>query len=315
MTTSLASPVPPHAAGRTLLDWLASRFTYHDATAWGAELLAGRVRRNGAVAAADDRLQAGDRIAYTPAPPPPQPDLRLPILHDDADLVAVDKPPHLAAHRDGAFGRNVLLPELERRLGAASALQLVHRLDRETSGVLLLARHAAAVRAVQQQFASGQVGKRYVALVRGRVRDDAFVIDAPIGPAGGAIAHQRAVLPAAARHARPARTDGRVLERFAAHTLVELTPHTGRTHQLRVHLAHLGHPIEGDVLYGEPADRYRAFTAHLKAGGDPRWPGQRPAGRHLLHAQRLSLRHPRTGAELVLEAAPPPDFTATALLG
>ncbi|MBL8729517.1 MAG: hypothetical protein JNM25_13875, partial [Planctomycetes bacterium] len=133
-----------------------------------------------------------------------------------------------------------------------------------------------------------------------------------IGPAGGSIAARRAVLPLGARGSKPARSECRVVQRFAAATLLEVTPRTGRTHQIRVHLAHVGHPLVGDVLYGDGDARYLQFVQHLKAGGDPRWPDGRAAGRHLLHAHRLSLRHPRTGAALVLEAPPPADFTAAA---
>jgi len=299
-------------ASATTLDWLVQRFTYFDAAGWREHVAAGRVQRNGVRAHADDLLQAGDRITFTPAPPPPRPELVLTILHDDGDLVAVDKPPHLVAHRDGAFVHNTFLHELERRCAAVAPLHLVHRLDRETSGVLVLARHADAVRALQAQFAAGIVDKRYLALVHGNVHDDSFVVDAPIGPAGGHVAARRAVLASAARGSKAARTECRVRERFAAHTLLEVTPRTGRTHQIRVHLAHIGHAIVGDVLYGEPEARYLQFVQHLKAGGDPRWPGERPAGRHLLHAHRLLLRHPRTGAALALAAPPPADLTAAA---
>ncbi|MBL8728121.1 MAG: hypothetical protein JNM25_06805, partial [Planctomycetes bacterium] len=195
MSSSLQSRVPPTAAGSTALDWLAERFTYFDAAGWREHFAVGRVQKNGERAHPDDVLRAGDHVTFTPAPPPPRPELVLPILHDDADLVAVDKPPHLVAHRDGAFVQNTFLHELERRCAATAPLHLVHRLDRETTGVLLLARHAEAVRALQPQFAAGLVEKRYLALVQGVVADDAFRIDAAIGPAGGAIAARRAVLP------------------------------------------------------------------------------------------------------------------------
>jgi RluA family pseudouridine synthase len=311
VATSLQSSIPPGAAGTRTIDWLAQRFTYFDAAGWREHFAAGRIQRNGERARVDDVLQAGDRLVFTPVAPAPRPELSLTILHDDADLVAVDKPPHLVAHREGAFGHNTFLPELERRVGAVAPLHLLHRLDRETSGVLLLARHADAVRALQPQFADGTIEKRYLALVHGRVAAATFTIDAPIGPAGGAIAARRAVAPHTPG-AKPARTDVAVRERFAAHTLLDVTPRTGRTHQIRVHLAHAGHAIVGDVLYGDSEARYLAFVQHLKAGGDPRWPGERPAGRHLLHAHSLSLRHPRTGAPLVLQAPPPADFTAEA---
>ncbi|MBL9077729.1 MAG: RluA family pseudouridine synthase [Planctomycetes bacterium] len=308
--TELRSRAPADAAGAPLCDWLARRFTYFDAAGWRAQLAAGRVQLDGRVAAGDERLGAGAEVVFTPAAAAPSGRPAPAVLFEDAWLVAVDKPAHAVAHRDGAFVQHTFLHDLERQLGAASPLHLVHRLDRETSGVLLLAREPATVTAVQAQFTAGQVEKRYLALVRGVVADDAVVIDAPIGSAGSAIRHRQAVLAAGTRGARSARTELRVVERFAEHTLVALTPRTGRTHQLRVHLAHLGHAIEGDVLYGEDEACYLAFTAHLKQGGDPRWPAGRKAGRQLLHAQQLALRHPRSGAALVLEATPPAEFLA-----
>ena len=311
VTQELRSRAPTDAAGTALRDWLAQRFTYFDATGWRAQLAAGRVRLDGVVANGDEALRAGAEIVFTPAAAA-EPALAVPILFADERLVAVDKPAHAVAHRDGAFVQNTFLRALEARVGAVAPLQFAHRLDRETSGVLLLARDAATARELQVRFATGAVTKRYVALVRGVVATATFAIDAPIGPEGGALRYRRAVLPAGARGAKAARTEVRVLQRFAVHTLVELVPHTGRTHQLRVHLAHAGHPIEGDVLYGGDETRHAAFVAHRKQGGDPRWLEERPAGRHLLHAGRLSLPHPWSGDELTLVAPLPPGFLAVA---
>ncbi len=310
MGNVLQSRVPATADGALLVDWLAARFTYFDAAAWRAQITAGRVLRNREPANVQDELRAGDHVAFEPAPAPAA-DVPIRILHADDDLVAVDKPPRLVAHRDGAFVQNTFLHALEQRIGAASPLHLVHRLDRETSGVLLLARSANVVAELQRQFTDGGVTKEYVALVHGRVGADRFTVDAPIGPAGGAVAARRAVVAADTRDARAAVTEAEVISRFVDHTLLRVRPRTGRTHQIRVHLDHAGHPLVGDKLYGQRDARYLDYVQHLKAGGDPSWPGQLLAGRQMLHASRLQLRHPRHGGELVLAAPTPADLQAT----
>jgi 23S rRNA pseudouridine1911/1915/1917 synthase len=318
----LESCVPARAAGTPLLAWLAARFSYLDADGWERELAAGRVQRNGGRAAAADLVARHDRIAWRPPPAPPRADVGQMLLHVDPDFAVVDKPPHLVCHRAGAFAQNLFLPDLAARLasdGHGDWLEPVHRLDRGTSGVLLLARSAAAARALQQQFGRSAVAKEYRAVVHGVVAADAFAIDAPIGrdPAS-AIAARRAVLPADAPGARPARTEVAVVERFAAHTLLAVVPRTGRTHQIRVHLLHCGHPVVGDELYGRSDAEYRASVAHRKGfgpgtNGCPGAAGE-PNGeqRQLLHSARLCFAHPRTGAALSFAAPVPADFAAFA---
>lgn len=308
MGNSLRITAPPDAADRALLTWLTARFRYLDEPAWRREIAAGRLRRNGAIATADDRLAAGDEIVYLP-PETPWTGPPVPIVVDDPDFVVVDKPAHAVAHAASAFGDRAFADDVARRCGATT-LHFVHRLDRETSGLLLLGKHAAAVRPLQAAFAAGAVRKEYLAVVRGRVGPDAFPIDAPIGRAGdSAIEVRRAAGPAAV-DTRPARTDVTVLERFAAHTLVRCLPHTGRTHQLRVHLAHVGHPLAGDPLYGRTDAEYLAYVAHRKAGGGPAWPGRGGPDRHLLHAAHLAFPHPRSGAVVARTCEPPADFAA-----
>jgi len=218
-TPVLESCVPAEAAGTRLCAWLASRFTYLDAEGWARELAAGRVQRNGERADGADVVAAHDRVAWRPPPAPRHADVGQMLLHVDPDFAVVDKPPHLVCHRAGAFLQHLFVPDLGALLagdGHGGWLEPVHRLDRETSGVLLLARSPAAARALQQQFERGEVGKEYRAVVHGVVAADAFAVDAPIGrdPAG-ANAVRRAVLPADAPGARPARTEVAVLERFA----------------------------------------------------------------------------------------------------
>lgn len=308
----LQSRTPPEARGLTLATWLARRFSYLDEAAWRTEIAAGRVVRNGEQAGADDVLAAGDAIAYRPAPAAPRAGASVDVVHDDPDFCVVDKPPFLVVQHAGAFAQNTFVPELAARFaarGEAVTLEPVHRLDRETSGLLLLAKNPAAARALQQQFEQGLVGKEYRAIVHGIVASDAQIVDAKIGrDPRSRIAVRRAVVAADAPRAQAARTAITVVQRFAAHSVVGCVPHTGRTHQLRVHLAHIGHPIVGDKLYGRSDDEYEAYVRHMKQNGDPAWDGRLGAPRHMLHACRLSLAHPRTGARLAWELPDPPDW-------
>ena len=304
MVASLQSHVPAAAAGQSLLDWLVARFPYHDADGWRAALARGAVRRNGAVAAAGDVLAAGDQIAYaTAASPAAEPDVA--VLHADADVVVVDKPAGLVVQHASSWPGRTFLARLATRfppVADAERLEPVHRLDRSTSGVLLLARHAAATTRWSQAFAASAVEKCYLALVQGVPTADAWHIDAAIGPAIGATARaRRATYPAGTPGAQPASTWVEVVERLPAHALVRLRPRTGRTHQLRVHLAAAGHPIVGDPLYGATDAAFLAWVAARRAE-EPLPAGSPP--RTLLHAESLA------GLGWRWSAPPPPDFVA-----
>jgi len=242
------------------------------------------------------RVRRGQRVAVRLRPPEPsslRPEtLALDVVYEDADLLVINKPAGLTVHpgagRPGGTLANALIariPELA-ALGEGLRPGIVHRLDKDTSGLLVVARSPRALTSLRAQIASRSASRTYLALVRGRPRSREGTIDAPIGR------HPRhrtkmAVVPSG----RPAVTRYRVVETFARHTLVEATLHTGRTHQIRVHFAHLGHPVEGDPVYGR--------------GGE-----DLGIGRQALHAWRLRIRHPAGGADLAFEAAPPPDFAS-----
>lgn len=249
-------------------------------------------------------LQAGERLELElpqleggeiEMPPPP------PVLYQDADIVAYDKPSGLLAHPSGgtfAYG----LINLAREAFPGEALHLLHRLDRETSGVSLLARSELANVSVKQAFKEREVLKTYHAIVRGRVPWDQQDVDAPIGSIPGSIIR---IKQAVVSGGQPARTEVRVLARFPRLTLVSCRPHTGRTHQIRVHLEHLGFPILGDRLYGQEPD---VFLGLLEGHPVSRLRQRLGHPRHCLHARALHLRHPRSGEVLSLRAPMPPDM-------
>src|SRR5690606_18142881 len=183
--------------------------------------------------------------------------------------------------------------------------------DRETSGLCVLARDRGSARALQEQLARGGFDKTYLALVRGRVADEAMELDAAIGrDLASPISIRRAVVDPAQPDAAAAVTALRCIARGAEATLLECRPRTGRTHQIRVHLAHLGHPLVGDRLYGRSDDEFLAWVRHVKAGGDPAWPGVADAPRQMLHASALEFDRPAGGQRLRFTAALPADFLA-----
>jgi 23S rRNA pseudouridine1911/1915/1917 synthase len=304
---TLSTRVPRRSAGRSLIAFLLERFPYQDEAQWRAAIERGDLTVEGKPATAERRLAPGEAVAYRKLHrEPPAPSI-VPILREDEALIAADKPAGLPVHADGAFVARTAIAILRAQVGAP--LHTVHRLDRETSGVLLVAKTAVASRTLHEQFARGRVEKIYVGLVEGLVEASAFTIDAPIGrdPASS-VAVRRAVVAATSPGAGAAATDVRVLVRAAGRTLVELRPRTGRTHQLRVHLASIGHPVVGDKLYGRSDADHLAWIAHVKAGGDPAFGGRFGAARHMLHASRLAVSHPATGTRTEVCAPWPQDL-------
>jgi len=302
----LRSRVPGKSAGQPLGDYLAGRFRYHDRDAWAAHVTAGRVLVDGRSAHADDPVRAGAEVLYRKVHREPWVDDRIRVLHTDPDLVVVDKPAHLPMHADGPFVRHTLIHLLRTAHDFPDA-RVVHRLDRETSGVVVLPRTRRASRAVQEQFRAGTVEKLYLTVVAGRVEEH-FHCDRPIGhSATSRIALRRSAAPDAVEP-RPAFTRFAVVEHGPAATLLRCQPTTGRTHQIRVHLENCGHPVLGDKLYGRPDDDYLAFVHRMKAGGDPRAGPDDAPDRQLLHACSLEFDHPATGERVRYEAGAPPSF-------
>ncbi|MBX3643709.1 MAG: RluA family pseudouridine synthase [Rubrivivax sp.] len=267
----------------------------------------GEVRVNKGRAAADTRVQAGDDVRVPPLrlperAPPSVPPREFDLLYEDDWLLAIDKPAGVAVHGGSGVSFGVV-EQLRRARPKAPFLELVHRLDRETSGVLLLAKKRSALTALQDQFRARDTGKTYAALVRGDWPDKLKLIDVPLHkflkPDG-----ERRVRTAAADDPQAKRsiTLVRVAQRLAGFTLLDVSIKTGRTHQIRVHLAHAGHPIVGDDKYGD-------FEFNKSLARGEAVPGQRYDGM-FLHARRLAFQHPASGERLELQAPLPAACSA-----
>jgi 23S rRNA pseudouridine1911/1915/1917 synthase len=306
----LRSRVPPWADGLPLLDYLTRRFPYLDRPAWTAQMLIGALQCNGAMPPPTARVRTGDEVAYRRQVDEPYADTGVEVLFSDDDLVAAVKPAHLPSHADGPFVLHTFVQVLRQRTGRPD-LCLVHRLDRETSGVMVAAASPLARRELERSFRSSAVAKVYLAVVHGTAAFERATVDAPIGRASGsAVTIRRAVVAADAADARPARTDFTVVARGQGRTLLRCEPRTGRTHQIRVHLEHLHHPLVGDRLYGKPDTVYLDFVAAMKRRVDPRQLPIDGVDRHLLHAAELRLPHPRHGGEVCFTAPSPPVLAA-----
>jgi len=250
------------------------------------------VRVNGLPADPADRVVAGAVVdfeipeAYVAEAAPEA--IPLEILYEDEDLAVINKPAGMVVHPAPGHHTGTLVHALLGRGGGWSAVGgvmrpgIVHRLDKGTSGLIVVARNDASHRALSSQLKDRSLSRTYMAIVRGRVKGDAGELEGPIGR--DPKERKRMAVVSGGRYAR---TRYQVVERRGGHTLLRCDLDTGRTHQIRVHLAALGHPVTGDAEYGG---------------------GEAGVWRPLLHAWRLRLRHPRTGEEMSFEAPPPADF-------
>ena len=274
--------IPAELGGMRLDQALAKLFPEHSRSRLQAWLKDGLIRVDGVSPDARRKVWGGECIEID-APPSPElgaalpEDLPLRCVYEDADILVIDKPVGLVVHPGNGNWSGTLLNALLHRdpaLAAVPRAGIVHRLDKDTSGLMVVARTLAAQTELVRQLQARSVKRHYWALAQGRLAAGGTV-DAPIGrhPA------QR-VRMAVVGNGRPAVTHYRVVEAFARCTLLECRLETGRTHQIRVHMAHLGHPLVGDPVYGQ------------RRTGDPRLDG---FGRQALHAFRLGLVHPRTG--------------------
>jgi 23S rRNA pseudouridine1911/1915/1917 synthase len=295
-------------AGVRLDRWLASVMPELSRARLQAVITGGGVLVDGRPARPAQRLKAGQSVsvlvpAATPAVPLPE-DIPLAVVHEDRHLLVVDKPAGLAVHPGAGRGSGTLVNALLHRVRDLSGIGgvirpgIVHRLDRGTSGLLVVAKDDATHLALSRQFAGRSVEKEYLAVVLGVPRTAEGTIDAPIGRDP---VHRKRMSVRAPR-GRPARSTYRVVEAFDGAALLRVRIATGRTHQIRVHLAAIGHPVAGDETYGG-----RRRTAARRSEARVALEGlARPA----LHAARLVFSHPATGERLAFESPLPEDLQA-----
>jgi 23S rRNA pseudouridine1911/1915/1917 synthase len=301
-TTAQELAVSPSEAGLRLDGFLASRFGGISRMRLRQAIAEGDVTVDGVVRTAGWKLRAGDLVAVRlgevgPTAMTPEA-IPVPVLYEDEHLAVVEKPAGMVAHPTVHWRGGTLVNALAHRFNqepGAPVIRpgLVHRLDRLTSGLVVVAKSDVMLRRLTIAFQERRVEKRYVALVYGALPEDEGVIAAPIGR-DAAQRPRWGVRP----EGRPAETRFRVLQRLPHHTLLELEPVTGRTNQLRIHTAHAGHPIVGDPEFGREivAERYAALEQQF------------PPPRLFLHAAHLAFQHPATGASLSFTTPLPPEL-------
>ena len=298
-------------AGERLDTWLAARLDLSRSRA--AQLIEqGRVTLNGAAPRKRDRPAPGDRVEVVIPPPEPSglaaEEIPLAIVYQDDDLLVIDKPAGLVVHPAPGNPTGTLVNALLHAVGDLSGIGgvlrpgIVHRLDKDTSGLMIVAKHDEAHRALSDELKRRQIRRAYLAAAWGHLAQDEVAVDAPIGR-HPTERKRMAVVP----DGRPARTRFVRVERWRAADLLRAELETGRTHQIRVHLLHLGHPVVGDRTYAP--DRHKGVSGPERgwaAGLAKRVP------RQFLHAAELRFTHPRTGAAMRFHAPLPPDLAAAA---
>lgn len=297
--------IPQELAGMRLDSALARLLPEHSRTRIKAWIEAGEVQVGRLSGKPRDKVSRGARIRLTLREPPPEREvlpetIPLAVIYEDAEVFVIDKPAGLVVH-PGAGNRNHTLQNAllgrDPGLAALPRAGIVHRLDKDTSGLLVVARTPTARTALARQMLARSVEREYLAICVG-VMTGGGTVDEPIGR------HRSDRLRMAVRSdGRPARTHYRVMERFRGHTYLRVKLDTGRTHQIRVHLAHLKYHLIGDPVYGTRLTR-------PPGAGDALLEALRSFKRQALHAAALTFDHPVSGERLAFEAPPPADFAS-----
>ena len=305
--------IPKDRAGVSLLDFVTSRFPYHTREGWAEAIAAKRLRVNERATAVDRVLQYRDVIEYTGADiREPAANLHVERVFEDSEILVVNKPPNLACHPGGRYFHHTLWAVLRNEFGIESPA-FINRLDRETSGLVLIAKTEGAEKNCRAQFAGRAVEKRYIGLVEGefpeRILATGYLVEDPASP----VKKKRLFVPCAveapplagARESEWAVTEFRRLAVHGAISAVEARPATGRLHQIRAVLEALGFPVVGDKLYGGDPGVFLRFCREELTDDDRR---KLRLDRQALHAAGLRFRHPRFGKPISLEAPLPEDM-------
>lgn len=311
--------VLPEAAGKRLDAWLTGQLDGISRERVQLLIEQEKIRLDGKSPRASFRLRGGETVEVlgNPTPPPLKAfaeNIPLRIVYEDDDLSVIDKPAGMTVHAGaGAAGSGTLVNALLHHFRSLSSVGgeqrpgIVHRLDKQTSGLIVIARNDAAHARLAEMFAQRQMKKTYIALIHGHLKQDRGTIDAPI--ARDLIRRTRMTTrrESGARSAISHYTVlRRISSRFGPFTLVSVRIETGRTHQIRVHLASIGHPVVGDTVYGAPA---RLVVIPGRRAADPAAESL-ALGRNFLHAAELEFAHPRTGKPIHLRSELPEELMA-----
>jgi 23S rRNA pseudouridine1911/1915/1917 synthase len=298
--------VPEEESGARLDRFVASHCPELSRTRVQELIESGLVLLNGKAAKDSHKVRAGDLITVVPQPRPPlqaeAESIPLNILYEDNDVIAVDKPAGMTVHAGAGNSHGTLVNALLGRGQTLSQTEdplrpgIVHRLDKETSGILLVAKNDFAHAKLAEGFRDRTIQKTYITLVQGVLPEDSGRIELAIARDPNRRTRMTAKRASLLPNSRPARTDWRVLARIDSTTLVETQLHTGRTHQIRVHFSAIKHPVVGDTLYGASGQ------LHVGSTSLP------PLGRNFLHAARIGFAQPRTGQTIRLTAPLPADL-------
>lgn len=228
----------------------------------------------------------------------------IPVLFEDDHILIVNKPPGMLVHATEPWGKNDLIQQLRRQRGSME-LYLAHRIDRETSGIVLIARSTEIASRLGEAFVGRKVEKEYTALVFGELMDEVGVIDLPICGDDKAIVRSKMMAGKGPDEGgAPSLTEYEVIKRFERFTLVKVRPKTGRQHQIRVHFSAIGHPLVGDKIYKDE----RLFIKFIKEGFTEELKRELLLPRQALHASMISFKHPLTGTDIKVEAKMPEDL-------
>ena len=303
--------VEPYLSGVRVDTFLARHLRNHHAWRLHRMVVAGCVQVNDLTAGPGQRVYPGQVVRIDLVEPPDrdlsrnvETDVSIPIHYEDPWIVVVDKPMGVVTHPVGDFHSGTLIEALQQHFDSQTLAPgllrpgVMHRLDRMTSGLLVVAKEHVSHRTLADDFEESRIQKRYLALIEGAPDFEQKRIELPIGQLPGGRSVLMSAKPSALRP-RSARTDVTVRQRFGRYTLVECELHTGRNHQIRVHLSEIGFPVLGDEFYGP----------HGQIRSGPRAPGEQPTSeRHALHACFLEFTHPILQTPLTFQSLPGDDF-------
>jgi RluA family pseudouridine synthase len=287
-----------------LIDFLTSRFTYLSKEQWADRINEHKILVNEKPAVPDTELKNGDFVSYDIEDiPEPEADLSYDILYEDEWIVGVNKPGNLLVHKAGAsITRNlVFLLRHASKNPAWANIHSVNRLDRETSGIVLFSKHADCLKRLHRDFASGKIEKQYIAVVHNPPQETPMRLDLPIGQDLASSIHYKFCIDKT--NGKDAVTLVETIGVSGDYALLRLRPLTGRTHQIRVHLAAIGSPVFGDKLYGLSEEKY------LEWRSDPaRFAVSLEYKRQALHCSRMTFYHPHSGEKTTIDAPLPDDM-------